>query len=62
MGKLIGNDTTLMGPMRPIRGDDAIAENGVKAFGDVSDSTKVKCVGLAKLLHHFRVVYVKVLL
>lgn len=62
MGKLMGNNTTLMSPMRPIRGDDTIAKNGVKAFGDVSDSAKVKCVGLAKLLHHFRVVYVKMLL
>lgn len=58
----MGDDTTLMSPVRTIRGDNASAKNGLKAFGDVSDSAKVKCVGLAKLLHHFRVVYVKVLL
>ena len=51
-----------MGPMRPIRCDDATAENGFKAFGDVGDFAKVKSVGLVKLFHHLRVVCVQVLL
>lgn len=51
-----------MGPMRPIRCNDATAENGFKAFGDVGDFAKVKSVGLVKLFHHLRVVCVQVLL
>ena len=34
----------------------------LKAFGDASDAGKVKRVDLGKLLHHFRVIYVKLLL
>ena len=61
VGELVSNDSSLVGPVGAVGGDDTVAENGGESLGDVGDSTEIERVGLGQFLDHLGVVDVEVL-